>query len=157
MIPFRHKPSRLKASLQKKELTVGTWLSIPHRSVVEIFGKSGFDWVVIDLEHAPIGIDQTADLISCIQGSGMQALVRVNKNEEVVIKKLLDMGADGIVVPMICSKKDALQLTPGQSAHLITSIMEGIISRFIRNKFKEIPSSYIENYWLLVSSSIFKN
>jgi len=50
-----------------------------------------------------------------------------------------------------------LQLTPGQSAHLITSIMEGIISRFIRNKFKEIPSSYIENYWSLLSSSIFKN
>ena len=58
---------------------------------------------------------------------------------------------------LLSSKKDALQLTPGQSAHLITSIMEGIISRFIRNKFKEIPSSYIENYWSLVSSSIFKN
>ena len=58
---------------------------------------------------------------------------------------------------LLSSKKDALQLTPGQSAHLITSIMEGIISRFIRNKFKEIPSSYIENYWSLLSSSIFKN
>lgn len=107
MIPFKHKPSRLKASLQKKELTVGTWLSIPHRSVVEIFGKSGFDWVVIDLEHAPIGIDQTANLISCIQGSGMQALVRVNKNEEVVIKSVLDAGADGIIVPMIKNRSEA--------------------------------------------------
>jgi TetR/AcrR family transcriptional regulator len=58
---------------------------------------------------------------------------------------------------LLSSKKDALQLTPGQSAHLITSIMEGMISRFIRNKFKEMPSSYIKNYWSLVSSSIFKN
>jgi TetR/AcrR family transcriptional regulator len=58
---------------------------------------------------------------------------------------------------MLSSKKDSLQLTAGQSAHLITSIMEGMISRFIRNKFKEIPSSYIENYWSLISSSIFKN
>ena len=58
---------------------------------------------------------------------------------------------------LLASKKDSMQLTAGQSAHLITSIMEGIISRFIRNKFKEIPSSYIENYWSLISSSIFKS
>ena len=58
---------------------------------------------------------------------------------------------------LLSVKKDSLQLTAGQSAHLITSIMEGIISRFIRNKFKEIPSSYIENYWSLISNSIFKS
>jgi TetR/AcrR family transcriptional regulator len=58
---------------------------------------------------------------------------------------------------LLSLKKDSLQLTAGQSAHLITSIMEGIISRFIRNKFKETPSAYIENYWLLISQSIFKS
>jgi len=58
---------------------------------------------------------------------------------------------------LLSSKKDSLQLPAGQSAHLITSIMEGIISRFIRNKFKEIPSNYIENYWVLLSRSIFKH
>ncbi len=107
MIPFTHKPSRLKVSLQKKELSTGTWLTIPHRAVVEIFGKSGFDWVVIDLEHAPIDIEQTAELIAHIQGNGMQALVRVTKNEEAIIKRVLDAGADGIVVPMIKSKQEA--------------------------------------------------
>lgn len=64
---------------------------------------------------------------------------------ELAIKQLLSI------------KKDSLKLTAGQSAHLVTSIMEGIISRFIRNKFKEIPSNYIENYWALISSSILKN
>ena len=58
---------------------------------------------------------------------------------------------------LLSVKKDSLQLTAGQSAHLIPSILEGMISRFIRNKFKEIPSSYIENYWSLISSSIFKS
>ena len=57
---------------------------------------------------------------------------------------------------LLSSKKDDLKLTSGQSAHLITSIMEGVISRFIRNKFKEIPSNYIENYWTAISTSIFK-
>ena len=58
---------------------------------------------------------------------------------------------------LLSSEKDSLQLTAGQSAHLITSVMEGMISRFIRSKFKEIPSSYIENYWTLIASSIFKS
>ena len=107
MIPFKHQTSRLKQRLQKKELTVGSWLTIPHRSVVEVFAKSGFEWLVIDLEHSPIGIDQTAELIAHIQGNGMQALVRVTKNEEVIIKRVLDAGADGIVVPMIKCKQEA--------------------------------------------------
>ena len=56
---------------------------------------------------------------------------------------------------LLSSKKDSLKLTAGQSAHLITSLMEGMISRFIRSKFKEVPSSYIENYWAVISKSIF--
>jgi TetR/AcrR family transcriptional regulator len=58
---------------------------------------------------------------------------------------------------LLTSNKDKLKLTAGQSAHIIISIMEGMISRFIRNKFKEIPSGYIENYWSILSGSIFKN
>jgi TetR/AcrR family transcriptional regulator len=58
---------------------------------------------------------------------------------------------------LLSSKKESLQLTAGQSAHLITSVMEGMISRFIRSKFKEIPSGYIENYWALIAGSIFKS
>ena len=57
----------------------------------------------------------------------------------------------------LSSKKDSLKLTSGQSAHFITSIMEGIISRFIRNKFKEMPSNYVENYWVAISNSVFKS
>lgn len=107
MIPFKHTINPLKEKLKKSQLTIGTWLTIPHRTVVEIFAKSGFEWVVIDMEHAPINISQAAELIAHIQGNGMQALVRVHKNEEVTIKSVLDAGADGIVVPMIKNKQDA--------------------------------------------------
>ena len=58
---------------------------------------------------------------------------------------------------IISSKKDSLKSTSGQSAHFITTIMEGIISRFIRNKFKEMPSNYIENYWSIISKNSFIN
>jgi len=107
MIPFKHSTSRLKEKLKNRELTIGSWLTIPHRSIVEILGKSGFEWIVIDLEHAPITISKAAELIAHIQGNAMQALVRVHKNEEVIIKSVLDAGADGIVVPMIKNKEDA--------------------------------------------------
>ena len=58
---------------------------------------------------------------------------------------------------ILSTEKELIQLTPGISAHLITSTMEGVISRFIRNGFKEIPSGYLENYWSLLSRSLFKN
>ena len=54
-------------------------------------------------------LQSTENLIRNIQANDMSALVRVEKNEEVIIKKVLDMGADGIVVPMVCSKEDALE------------------------------------------------
>ena len=64
----------------------------------------------------------------------------------------LELAMKQILAP----HKDLLQLTPGISAHLITSVAEGVISRFIRNGFKETPSGYLENYWTLLSHSLFK-
>jgi TetR/AcrR family transcriptional regulator len=58
---------------------------------------------------------------------------------------------------ILSSNKEMVQLTPGISAHLITSTIEGVISRFIRNGFKEMPSGYLENYWALLSHSLFKS
>lgn len=57
---------------------------------------------------------------------------------------------------ILTSHKELLQFTPGVSAHLITSLAEGVISRFIRNGFKETPSGYLENYWAILSQSLFK-
>ncbi|MEY4987427.1 MAG: hypothetical protein RL567_1206 [Bacteroidota bacterium] len=105
---FLHKNSSLKQKLKKQDLSIGSWLTIPHQSVVEILSTAGFEWLTIDLEHAAISIETVMNLIGHIQGNGMQALVRVSKNEEVVIKRVLDAGADGIIVPMILNKEDAL-------------------------------------------------
>ena len=99
----------LKNKLKNNQLTVGSWLTIGHPSVAEIMASAGFEWLVIDMEHTSIDLSTAHNIISTIQANGMKALVRVSKNEEVIIKRILDMGADGIVVPMIKSKKDALE------------------------------------------------
>jgi 2-dehydro-3-deoxyglucarate aldolase len=61
------------------------------------------------MEHSPISIETIMNLIGHIQGNGMQALVRVSKNEEVAIKRVLDAGADGVIVPMIKNKEEAIE------------------------------------------------
>jgi len=106
---FSHSKSTLKHKLLSKQLSLGSWLTIPHQSIVEILGTAGFDWLTLDIEHAAIGIEGVINMIGHIQGNGMQALVRVSKNEEVVIKRVLDAGADGVIVPMIKNKEEAIE------------------------------------------------
>ena len=99
----------LKEKLKKNELTIGSWIMMGNPMSVEVMALAGFEWLVIDLEHTSINMETAQALITTIQAQDIKALVRVSKNEEVIIKKVLDMGADGIIVPMVSSKEDALQ------------------------------------------------
>ncbi|TLV02380.1 HpcH/HpaI aldolase family protein [Dyadobacter luticola] len=103
------KNTTLKQQLKNKENTIGSWITIPHQAVIDIMAEAGFDWLTIDLEHTSIDYNELQILIGFIQARGMAALVRVSKNEEVVIKRALDAGADGIIVPMVCSAAEARQ------------------------------------------------
>ncbi len=99
----------LKQKLKNNELTLGSWVTIGHPAVIDIMASAGFEWLVVDMEHTSIDLTMAHNLIATIQANGMKALVRVSKNEEVIIKRILDMGADGIVVPMVKSRADALE------------------------------------------------
>ncbi|MBE0497295.1 MAG: 2,4-dihydroxyhept-2-ene-1,7-dioic acid aldolase [Campylobacterales bacterium] len=99
----------LKNKLKNNQLTLGSWIMMNTPVSVEVMALAGFEWLVIDIEHTSIDLQATENLIRTIQANNIKALVRVSKNEEVIIKKVLDMGADGIIVPMVCSKEDAIQ------------------------------------------------
>ncbi len=99
----------LKNKLKNNQLTIGSWIMMGNSMSVEVMALAGFEWLVIDIEHTSIDLETTQILITTIQSNSMRALVRVSKNEEVIIKRILDMGADGIIVPMVCSKEDAIQ------------------------------------------------
>lgn len=102
-----HLRGDLKRKLENNELTLGSWLTINHQSVVEIMATAGFEWLCIDIEHSAISISDVINLIGHIQGNGMEALVRVNENNPVIIKRVMDAGANGIIVPMVNSIEDA--------------------------------------------------
>ena len=99
----------LRQRILKNELTIGSWVTIGHQSIIEIMASAGFDWLTIDLEHSVIDLSKAQELIAHIQASGMSALVRVSKNEEVIIKRVMDGGANGVIVPMVNTEKEAEQ------------------------------------------------
>jgi 2-dehydro-3-deoxyglucarate aldolase len=103
------KSKTLKEKLKKNQLTIGSWITIGHPAIPEILSHAKFDWLVVDIEHTTIDLSMVQTLISTIQSKGISALVRVSKNEEVVIKRVLDAGADGIIVPMVNCEADARQ------------------------------------------------
>ncbi len=106
---FLHTKSKLKDKLNKRELSFGSWLTIPHQSIVEILSSAGFEWLTIDIEHSAIDFQTVQNLIGHIQANDMEALVRVSKNDEVIIKRVMDAGANGVIVPMIKNAEEARQ------------------------------------------------
>lgn len=98
----------LKTKLKNNELAVGGWIMIGHPAVAEIMGRSGLDWVAIDMEHSAITTQQAEDLIRAVgYDSGTPALVRLTNNDPNLIKRVMDSGASGIIVPLIMSADEA--------------------------------------------------
>lgn len=98
----------LKNKLVNGELSLGSWITLGHSGIVEIMGKAGFDWLVVDLEHSTISIDQAGELIRTIDLMGVTPLVRLTSNNADQIKRVMDAGAHGIVVPMVNCAQEAI-------------------------------------------------
>ena len=97
----------LKDKLSSNTVSCGSWITLGHSAIAEIMAKAGFDWLVVDLEHSTITIHEAEELIRVIELNGVCPLVRLSANDEVQIKRVMDAGAHGIIVPMVNSKEDA--------------------------------------------------
>lgn len=92
-----------------ENISIGSWITLNHFSIVEIMAEAGFDWLCVDMEHSVTDYFEAEQLIATIQAKGLKAFVRVGENNARIIKRVLDAGADGIIVPMVNNKKDALR------------------------------------------------
>jgi 2-keto-3-deoxy-L-rhamnonate aldolase RhmA len=97
----------LKRKMNSGALTLGSWITLGHPAIAEIMAKAGFDWLVVDLEHSVISIEVAGDLIRTIDLCGVAPLVRLTSNDPNQIKRVMDAGAHGIVVPMVNTPADA--------------------------------------------------
>ncbi len=99
-----------KQALAEGRRQIGCWMSFAEASVTEIMGTAGFDWLVVDGEHAPNDIRSIRDQLIALEASPSHPVVRVPIGETWLIKQVLDAGAQTVLVPMVDSAEQAEEL-----------------------------------------------
>lgn len=107
-MPAPHNP--FKAALKKGETVFGCWLGLADTFSTELMGTAGFDWLVIDAEHGPNDLRSILSQLQVLEASDSHAVVRVPVGETYMMKQVLDAGAQTVLVPMVDSAEQALQL-----------------------------------------------
>jgi 2-dehydro-3-deoxyglucarate aldolase len=97
----------LKRKLKSGQICLGAWLNLTDPVAPEVMSHLGFDWLMVDTEHSPITLDTLQMMILMAQRGGTPVIVRVPWNDMVMIKQALDVGAEGILVPMVRSAAEA--------------------------------------------------
>ena len=99
-----------KAALRDGKTLFGCWLGLADTFSAELMGTAGFDWLVIDGEHAPNDLRSITTQLQVLAASDSHAIVRVPVGETYLIKQVLDAGAQTVLVPMVDSADQARQL-----------------------------------------------
>ena len=102
-------PNRFTKTLAAGDKQVGLWISLCSNFVAEVTAHAGFDWALIDMEHSPNDYFSVLGQLQVFAASDTTAIVRVEWNDTVAVKRLLDLGAPGILFPMIQSVEESEQ------------------------------------------------
>ena len=104
---------QLKAKLANNELTIGSWITLGHPAIAEIMAAGGFDWLVLDMEHSVMELGEVQSIIQVLDKQQCPAIVRLTSNHPDQIKRVMDAGATGVMVPMVKSAADARAAVQG--------------------------------------------
>ncbi|MEM8860142.1 MAG: HpcH/HpaI aldolase/citrate lyase family protein [Chloroflexota bacterium] len=99
--------NNFKQGLADKKLQIGLWSTLCSNIVAEVIGDSGFDWILLDTEHTP---NETPNLVSQMQAmatGSASAIVRPAWNDTVLIKRILDIGAQSLLIPFVQNAEEA--------------------------------------------------
>ncbi|MFK7859094.1 MAG: HpcH/HpaI aldolase/citrate lyase family protein [Granulosicoccus sp.] len=123
----------------------GCWINIFDPIVGELVGRCGYDYAMIDMEHSPADLSQTLAMIRAVQSGGAKALVRVPDKQPQWIGRLMDMGADGVMVPMVNSAEEASVLAA--AAVYAPEGTRGMAAPIVRATGYGVNTAhYLENY-----------
>jgi 4-hydroxy-2-oxoheptanedioate aldolase len=100
--------NKVKRALQAGQPVVGTWLSLGSITAARFMARAGFAYLTVDIEHSLVDWETATHMFASIADAGCVALARVPANRHDHIKRVLDNGAQGIVVPMVNSRDEAL-------------------------------------------------
>jgi 2-keto-3-deoxy-L-rhamnonate aldolase RhmA len=123
----------------------GCWINIFDPVIGELVGHCGYDFAMIDMEHSPASIEGALAMIRAVQSSGAKALVRVPDKHPRWPGRLMDMGADGVMVPMVNNAEEARELAlacvyaPQGSRGMAASIVRA-------TGYGNTTAHYLDNY-----------
>ncbi|PWA34576.1 Aldehyde-lyase domain-containing protein [Artemisia annua] len=136
-------PQTLKSRLKNGETLYGLFLLSNSPTLAEIAGLSGYDYVVVDLEHGPGGISDALACLHALSAARTSAIIRIPDHEPMWVKKSLDIGAQGIMFPMIESQKMAKKVVSycryppngirGGAHHVVRASGYGIDNQYLSN------------------------
>lgn len=96
-----------KAALRAGRRQIGLWSALAVPASVELLAHAGFDWLLLDMEHAPIDLGELRGELMALNGSATHAIVRPPWNDAVAVKRILDLGAQTLLFPVIQSGAEA--------------------------------------------------
>lgn len=100
--------NRIIDKLRQGETAAGVNVQLGSPEIVELVARAGYDYAMIDWEHGSFGFDTVVTMIRAADAGGLTSIVRIPNSDSVHIKKVLDAGAKGIVVPQVSSYEEAL-------------------------------------------------
>lgn len=100
-------PNKFKAALGARHTQIGCWSALANPISTEVLGLAGFDWIVLDGEHAPNDLTTFVPQLMALNGSHSAPVVRVPTNEPIIIKRMLDIGFYNFLIPFVESAEDA--------------------------------------------------
>lgn len=100
-------PNRFRAELNAGMPVFGSWLSFYHPGIAEMLSLIGYPLLLIDLEHAPGDVSLLPDMLRAAEIGGSAVMVRVPRVDTELMTRLLDMGPQGVMIPMVSSAEDA--------------------------------------------------
>lgn len=96
-----------KEKIKSGKALLGPFLNFCHPGVIEIAGLAGFDFAIIDNEHGEIGLENAVNMVRAAKLAGISPVVRVYRNQPELICKALDIGAEAVQIPQVCTKAEA--------------------------------------------------
>jgi 2-keto-3-deoxy-L-rhamnonate aldolase RhmA len=97
----------LKERLLAGRPAIAAWAMLPSQGTAEILAAAGYDAVMIDLEHGPASFSEATELVRAVTGQGARAFMRVPANDAVYLKRALDTGITGVMIPQVSSVEEA--------------------------------------------------
>ncbi len=100
-------PNRLKRNLAAGKVCLGATITISSPAVAEIMSHIGLDWLWFETEHSSLTLDNVLTMLQATNGADVSTVIRVPWNDKTMIKRSLDLGPDGIIVPLVNTREEA--------------------------------------------------